>query len=58
MTDTKKTTQRWVIYEMPIKLKNEVKVYAIRNQITVAEALSLIIEDWLEKINKGEEKLK
>ena len=53
MSDKEKTP-RWVIYDVPIKLRNEVKVYAIRNNTTVGKVLEAIIEEWLDKQNSQE----
>lgn len=52
--ENNKEVPRWVIYDVPIKLRNEVKVYAIRNNKTVGEVISMIIKDWLDKQNNQE----
>ena len=40
-------TARWVIYGVSKELKNEVKIYALKKEITIGQALEEIINLWL-----------
>lgn len=46
----------WTVYGVSDEIKEEIKVFAVRNRVTVGEAIELIVKEWMEFKNKENQK--